>query len=386
MEGNHNRIQSLDAIRGFALLGILVVNVFSFHSPHFMYGGIEMFYHTTLDGTLLAVVDVIFQASFYPLFSLLFGIGIYIMYERLTEKVNDRAKTILVRRMVVLGLIGLVHGLFIWYGDILLSYSIVGLITLWLVHKPIKSLMKWAAWMLGSVTLFMTLINYVSRDFLSEYRDGEAIQQSFALYTGSYQDILQRNLADWLVMFNPFQVILVILTILPMFLVGVVFVKAGWVYNPTEYRHVIKKLVIISFIIFIFFKFGPYAIGNPAWLDFLKQGIGGSFSSVFYFLLLLLIFSENRLIFLQRMLAAVGKLSLTNYLMQSVIAFIFFYGVGLNFYGELSVIQLMTYVFVVYTIQVILSAWYLKKFRYGPFEWIYRTLTYGKIGRLKRRA
>ncbi|GEN45682.1 DUF418 domain-containing protein [Alkalibacillus haloalkaliphilus] len=386
MEGNQNRIQSIDAIRGFALLGILVVNVLAFHSPHFMYGGIDSFYQSATDSALLTFIGVLFQASFYPLFALLFGVGIYIMYERLTEKVNDQAKSVLRRRMFVLAAIGLAHGVFIWYGDILLTYSIVGLLTIWLIQKPVRSLLKWAAWMLGSVTAFMTLMNYAARDFLANYRDEEAIAQSFALYTGTYADIFDRNIADWLVMFNPLQVILMILTILPMFLVGIVLVKLGWVTNPKQHISNIRKWIWITLIIFIVFKVGPYLMGDPVWLDYIKQGIGGSFSSLFYFLILLVTFSYGRGMFIQSILAPVGKLSLTNYLLQSLIAFVFFYGVGFNFYGQLNIIDLMAYVVIVYSVQVVLSIWYLKVFQYGPFEWVYRTLTYGKVQRLKRRS
>ncbi|MDQ0351739.1 uncharacterized protein J2R98_001556 [Alkalibacillus filiformis] len=386
MEGNQNRIQSIDAIRGFALLGILVVNVLAFHSPHFMYGGLDSFYQSPTDSALLTLIGIFFQASFYPLFSLLFGVGIYIMYERLTEKVSGQAKSVLRRRMFVLGAIGLAHGIFIWYGDILLMYSIVGLLTIWLIEKPVRSLLKWAAWMLGSVTAFMTLMNYATREFLADYRDEESIGQSFALYTGTYTDIFERNVADWLVMFNPLQVVLMILTILPMFLVGVVLVKMGWVTNPKEHIQSIKRWIVISLVVFGLFKIGPYLTGDPVWLDYVKQGIGGSFSSLFYFLILLVIFSYGRGIVIQSILAPVGKLSLTNYLLQSLIGFVFFYGVGFNFYGQLNIIDLMVYVVIVYSVQVGLSIWYLKVFQYGPFEWVYRTLTYGKVQRLKRRS
>ncbi|MET3683411.1 uncharacterized protein ABID56_001506 [Alkalibacillus flavidus] len=380
MEGTRERNQAVDAIRGFALFGILVVNVLSFHSPHFMYGGSDAFYDGAGSGWLMAMIDMFFQASFYPLFAMLFGLGLALMARRLQEREPEDMKRVLRRRMLALGLFGLLHGLLIWYGDILLTYSIVGLLTIPLIHKSIRTLVTWAVSMLGSVTVLMTLMNYGMRDYLSSYRDTAAIQQSMNLYDGSYADILSRNVIDWQVMFNPVQILIMVLTIMPMFLLGVIVVKAGWVDEPKRHAQVMTKWLIVSAVIFFLFKIAPHFVGNPAWFDFTKQSIGGSFSSFFYFLVGMFVLPKLNVAWL----AAVGKLSLTNYLTQSLIAFLFFYGVGFGFYGDLQLAQLMVYVLVVYSLQVLFSNLYVAQFRYGPFEWVYRTLTYGQKQPIRR--
>ncbi|WP_188207101.1 DUF418 domain-containing protein [Alkalibacillus aidingensis] len=384
--GTRKRIISLDAIRGFALFGILMVNILAFHSPHFLYGGASEFYQAEWDGPFLVMIDLFFQASFYPLFSLLFGIGMYLMYERLQQSVQNEAKKVLRRRMFVLALIGLAHGLFIWYGDILLTYSIVGLFTLLFIHKSVKSLVKWAASMLLITTLLLTFMYYQARDFVDGYQDHGAIRESFAHYLGSYSDILSRNFTDWLIMFDPFQIIIITLTILPMFLTGIIIVKLGWLKDIEGNLKQIRMWLGISFIIFALFKIGPYAFGMPAWMDFMQDTIGGSFSSIFYLLLLLILFEKRYFFRFQRIMSGVGKLSLTNYLMQSVICFLIFYGVGLGWYGELTVPALVALALLIYSMQALFSHWYLSKYQYGPFEWIYRSLTYGRKQAFKRRA
>ncbi|WP_411955085.1 DUF418 domain-containing protein [Alkalibacillus sp. S2W] len=380
MEATGKRIQAIDAIRGFALFGILMVNVLSFNSPHFLYGGIDRFYDGAGSGWILVIIDMLFQASFYPLFALLFGLGLALMARRLEERQPDQTKKVLTRRMLALGLFGLLHGLLIWYGDILLTYSIVGLLTIPLIHKSIRTLVTWAVSMLGSITILMTLMNYGMRDYLSNYRDSLAIHQSMTFYNGDYSDIFSRNLDDWLLMFNPMQIIIMVLTIMPMFLLGVIIVKAGWIDQPREHMKAIRQWLLISGFIFFLFKIAPHFMGNPEWFDFTKQSIGGSFSSFFYFLVGIVILPKLTVTWL----AAVGKLSLTNYLMQSIIAFLFFYGVGLGFYGDLSLWHLVVYVLIVYSVQILFSVWYVKRYRFGPFEWIYRSLTYGKAQSMKQ--
>lgn len=108
-----------------------------------MYGGLRDFYSNGFDAITLGFIDIFAQASFYPLFSMLFGIGIYMMYERLHAQGNN-AMTVLKRRMLILASLGLIHGLFIWYGDILLTYGVIGLLSLLFIKKPSLSLLKWS--------------------------------------------------------------------------------------------------------------------------------------------------------------------------------------------------------------------------------------------------
>ena len=380
------RITAIDAIRGFSLFGILVVNMLSFHSPHFMYGGKRSFYESLEangefvdSNVLLTVIDLFFQASFYPLFSLLFGIGLWMMYQ---GKETSVAKKVLTKRLFILMVIGLLHGIFIWHRDILLTYSIIGMISILFLNHSTKTILTWAVGLLGVRIRLLTLASYSVREQMDMAFQGEIIH-AIEGYRGSYFDSLQQNLTDWLVMVQPLQMLSTLLTILPMFLIGMVIGRSGVLSKPNEHLRTIMGTIVVTFIIFVIFKGGPYLLEHKAWLNVAQDTIGGSASAIFYFFVLLLLFSKGSSTLMVRLFSSMGKLSLTNYLLQSIIGVSIFYGFGLSLYGTQPLSKLMLLVLIIYIIQLILSFVYLKKFRYGPMEWIYRSLTYGKKIKIK---
>ncbi|MGP4073460.1 DUF418 domain-containing protein [Piscibacillus sp. B03] len=372
------RYDSIDAIRGFSLLGILIVNLLSFHSPHFMYGGLREFYSGGIDAVTLFFIDIFAQASFYPLFSLLFGIGIYMMYVRLKEKEVD-AITILRRRMIILAGLGLIHGLFIWYGDILLTYGVIGLVSLLFLNRTNRSLLKWALSLLLIGTALLIMLMYPVRNEIADFSINHvSIEASYEQYTGGIGDVFSQNLADWKYANDPFMWFFSLFNILPMFLLGMFFYKNGWIKEPNVHKATIKKWLVVTFITFLVFKVLPYVNGNPLWFESAQDTIGGSALSIFFFLVGLLVFNGRNFQRIKGILSNVGRLSLTNYLMQSVIGVFIFYGIGLNLYGKLHAFTLIVIALVVFLLQIIFSRWYIQKFHYGPFEWLYRTFTYGQ--------
>ncbi|MFC0015326.1 MULTISPECIES: DUF418 domain-containing protein [Allobacillus] len=383
-----NRIIAVDAIRGFSLFGILIVNILSFHSPHFMYGGKQSFYETMatngeiVDSNLiLTVIDLFFQASFYPLFSLLFGIGLWIMYEK---RDSLEANRILIKRMFILMGIGLLHGIFIWYGDILFSYSIVGLIAIRFLQVSIKKLLIWAISLLAVPTILFTLAAYSVREQMLVVYERE-INKATEAYRGTYSEIFQQNLSDWLLMVDPIQLLLTVMTILPMFLFGIIIGRTRLFEDVNKYKQMIWRIIGISFVIAVVFKAGPYLFENKTWLNFMQDSIGGSAAAIFYFYALLMLLSSlQKTSILVKLFSSVGRLSLSNYLLQSIIGFWLFYGVGMNLYGTQSLSSLLLIVVVIYLFQLVVSYFYLKRFRIGPFEWIYRSLTYGKMMGFKK--
>ncbi|SEP82524.1 DUF418 domain-containing protein [Piscibacillus halophilus] len=372
----NNRIESIDTVRGFSLLGILIVNLLSFHSPHFIYGGLKDFYGNGFDALSLAFIDIFAQASFYPLFSMLFGVGIYMMYEKLEQR-GAKTMSIIRRRMLILSIFGLIHGLFIWYGDILLTYGIVGFISLLFLKKTIQSLVKWSFSLLLSVSAILVLLVFPVRNELEEISvNHQGIQAAYDNYTGTLLSALNQNIADWVYSNDPFTWIFSIFTILPMFLLGMMIQKNGWTRDPKASSSSINRWLIGAFTLFVLFKIGPYFFGNPLWFESAQDTIGGSALSVFYFLGALVLFNRRNFHWLKGILSKVGKLSLTNYLMQSLLGIVIFYGFGLNLYGKLHAFTLITLAILLFSVQILFSHWYVKRFRFGPFEWIYRSLTY----------
>ncbi len=119
-----SRLQWVDAARGFAIFGIFMVNIGAFSAPYFLYGGAEDTWTQTIDRYTMEIIDIFFQASFYTLFSLLFGFGFQMLKERLVEK-NIDVGPFLFRRLFILICFGVIHAFFIWNGDILLHYRAV---------------------------------------------------------------------------------------------------------------------------------------------------------------------------------------------------------------------------------------------------------------------
>ncbi len=130
-----NRIEALDITRGFALLGIFIANMLFFHTPYLYLDPYSWF--TSGDAVTFKWIDIFVQGSFYPIFALLFGYGINMQYEKSIQR-NTPYVPVMARRLGILLGIGLLHGLFIWSGDVLFTYAVMGFLMLVFVRIPAK--------------------------------------------------------------------------------------------------------------------------------------------------------------------------------------------------------------------------------------------------------
>ncbi|KGP72115.1 DUF418 domain-containing protein [Pontibacillus yanchengensis] len=381
------RLPWIDAARGLAILGIFMVNVPAFNAPYFMYGGEGEFWDSQLSHIVQAFIDIFFQASFYTLFSFLFGFGMYMMKERLLEKgFGNRYQLILARRLFVLIGFGLIHGLFIWHGDILFTYGMIGLLLFLFYAREAKTLVIWAFGLLTFYAISSIGLYYPVRDRLNIV-DRQNIQQAQEAYgSGNWLEVFSQIQHDWLYSNGSvFQWIFLTLSLLPMFLLGMYFCKKRFLHETSEHKSTLQKWWAITLVLFIVFKIGPYLFGNPEWVQYsVQDSIGGSASAIFYITSVALMYQRGVGEKLFAPFTFVGRLSLTNYLLQSVICFFLFYSVGLGLYGSVPPIMSVAIVVGIYFLQVIASKLWLKSFRFGPFEWLWRTITYMKKQPLRR--
>ncbi|MFC7321181.1 DUF418 domain-containing protein [Halobacillus campisalis] len=378
------RLSWIDASRGLAILGIFMVNVPAFNAPYFLYGGGEFVWTSTTSQAVQTFIDIFFQASFYTLFSLMFGFGIFMMKERLELK-NMNYRPIIFRRLLILIGFGAVHAFLIWHGDILLSYGVFGFILFTFFNVKPATLLISAFSMLGVLVIPLTLGLYALRDSLGALGNSQAAEEAIRNYgEGNLMDIWQQNLTDWTYSNNAGTIPLLALSLIPMFLIGAYIAKRRWLHEPEVHLTSIKKWWVVTGVLFILFKAGPYVIGNPEWFQLLQDNIGGSASAVFYVLSITLAFrtSFGRKVIYP--LTFVGRMSLSNYILQSVISFFLFYSVGFGWYGEVTPLLSVLIVLIIFSMQVAGSKAWLKKYRYGPLEWLWRTLTYRKKQPLKR--
>ncbi|WP_087973329.1 DUF418 domain-containing protein [Oceanobacillus rekensis] len=373
-----NRLVWIDAARGFAIFGIFIVNIGAFSAPYFMHGGAEDVWSSPVDRFSQGFIDIFFQASFYTLFSILFGFGIQLLKSRLVAR-NANVRSFLFRRLIILIGIGIFHAFFIWHGDILLSYGLIGLLLLLFLNVRDELLVLWGVILLvGSVGL-LSLAMYGARNYLGGYNEN-IINQTLANYqSNSLLTIWSQNYHDWMYANGGIVMLFLAATLLPLFLFGMYIARKHWLHEPNKHAVTLKKVWVISLIIFIAIKMGTYLFENPLWFSYIQDNIGGTASAIFYIVsITLLARSKLGLIIIQPFIS-VGRMALTNYLLQSVISFMLFYGIGFGLYGSIRPAAGIVMVLVIFTMQVFFSKWWLARFRFGPMEWIWRSLTYNKL-------
>lgn len=380
---NTERLLWIDAARGFAILGIFVVNIGAFSAPYFMYGGEEDAWNSTADQFIQAFIDMFFQASFYTLFSILFGFGLQILKERLVEK-DVRVIPFLFRRLLILIGFGMVHAFLIWHGDILLSYGVIGLVFLLFVYRRAKTLVVWGILLLGVNVFFYSGMLYNVRALLGGYDSGKINQVNRNYGSDDLFVILRQNMNDWLYSNSVFSSILLLMTLLPLFLFGMYIARKGWLHKPDLHKQKLWTMWGISLIVFLVLKVGPYLYGNPIWFSYIQDNVGGTASALFYLISIMLFFRFRIGKKVLLPFTYVGRMSLTSYISQSVICFILFYGVGFGLYGSVRPVVAMGIVVIVYSLQVIGCKWWLERYRFGPVEWLWRSLTYKKKQPLKK--
>jgi uncharacterized protein len=366
------RIDSIDVLRGLALLGVVAINVVT----EFRVSIFEQFLSHTrpalpIDSAVETILTLAVEMKALALFSLLFGAGLAIQFERLAN--SERRTSLLVRRLAVLLVFGLLHLCLIWNGDILTEYALAGLIVLPFLFGP-RWLVAVAA--LASLGLYLAMQAFPPPGWWpSTAAMRQDVVEAHRIYaTGGFLDVLAFRLRE-LPLFAPLHVFIFPRTI-GLFLLGAFAWRTGILRNPP--RHLL-------------FAIAAACIGLGAALilrhagGFIARGRIGALAEPLGTILLALgygagIIGIANLDSGKKLLgwaAPLGRMAFTNYLMQSLIFGWIFYGYGLGLFGRLGVASALAVGVAVYTGQVFFSAWWLRRYRYGPVEWLWRTLMYG---------
>jgi len=379
------RLVVIDVIRGFALLGIFLVNMQDFSSP-WLYLDPGVLWNSSLDLNTEIFIDIFAQASFYTLFSFLFGFGMVIFKERAEAK-GYSFVPLFSRRLFVLLIFGIIHAFLIWHGDILISYALIGFILLLFHKSEANTMFKWAialilipSMLMGALLLWWE-IKYPS---VFEGYNVEMVNQSLEVYSsGTYFEITQQRVNDWLYVNSLSNYIFLVLALLPMFLLGAFFAKKRWYHEPNVYHKELKKVWMISLSLSVIFKLLPYIGNGLEGFFYLQDMIGGPASAIFYATSIVFLFQKDW--WSRRLLSFsyVGRLSLSNYILQSLVGTLIFYSYGLGLYGQLRPFYGAVLTIFIYIIQVQLSKLWLSRYKIGPIEWLWRSLTYKSKQNLK---
>ena len=391
------RIMTLDVIRGFALLGILLANMAFFKTPAIQESGFFM-NSLPLDGGVWDVsaslfIDTFILGKFYPMFSLLFGLGFYLFYERANSRELDGRK-LFKRRLVFLLGIGLIHLVLIWSGDILFTYAIAGFALLLFVNRTPKVILAWGISLIAGMTLLLGLF-VTGGNFVLQSKMGGSLQEETragideayrVMSEGGFAEILLHRLDNevFLILSNsPFSA----LNVLGIFLIGLYMGKKGWFRDVEAHMSNWKKLrlhagwsgiILTALFIGLTYDFLPV----PYWLgSALGQGLNitaGPLLMLFYVSAAVLYLHNKQPGFFTGSLAAVGRMALTNYLLQSIIAVFLFFGYGFGLFGSVGAFAGMLTALGIYVLQVIGSRLWLQHFRQGPMEALWRKWTYSR--------
>ena len=476
------RIDAMDILRGFALVGILLMNVEWFSRSISELGGFDRDL-TGLDHAVGWLVRCFVEGKFYKLFALLFGMGFAIMLIRAKEA-DKPFNAWFARRMLVLFAIGMLHIVFLWGGDILHDYAFAGLVLIGfmaLLRRPRlqrfdnpRSLLKLGlVWLMLPFVIamfagigFSTMFDYdkLSQRWQNDQRivemvetrmaepveeaaadeeqapadENEAVEEAAAdeeQTPADENEAVEEELSDeqkiekaaneiverrqtrkidaardddvfsneswWnvtkhrlkfsgqMLMMTP---VFTLILLLPIFLIGYWFIASGTIKNHRQNRHIFKPMAIIGL---------GLGLGlNVAALMILQHpvarismsliatgqvlfGLGQFVLSAGYLGAVVMLLGSDKWAARMKWLAPIGRMALTNYIMHSVILTTLFYGYAAGFYGQISRAPQMLIVLAIVLFQVAFSAWWLGRYRFGPLEWLWRSLTYKELQPLR---
>ena len=391
------RVELLDVLRGFAVFGILLVNVLFYSAPlAFAHGGQ---WDSAADRLARGAVVFLAEGKFYALFSFLFGMGLALQAERARSR-GSRFVPLYLRRLAVLLLIGLIHAYLVWWGDILHIYALIGGWLLFFLKRTPKTILIWAVVCVLVPVLTLSLMGVASMSRRAEpaaaRADAAAVQQragdaqsaeAVRVYTkGSYVEMTRQRARELQQEYS--RIGLYVPQFFALFLLGLYAGRRGIFRDVEAHLPLIRRVMWVGLCVG---GFGSllYALrvelatrGVPVPLGFLL----GAFNFVIapalgfgYAAALTLLY--RRQVWRARLspLAAVGRMALSNYLFQTLVGTTIFYGYGLGLYGRVGPAVCLAIAGGIYLVQIPLSVWWLGRFRFGPAEWAWRSLTYLKL-------
>jgi len=412
------RIPTIDIVRGFALMGILVMNIGAFSGPFEMYmNPLSVGNHRSYDLISWTIRWIFFEGKMRAAFSMLFGAGVILLTERAERRGSRYVADIFCRRNMWLVLFGVLHFYFVWFGDILYAYGLTALLFLYPCrHLRVRNLL-----IAGAAVLLIGVGTdvYFSVDGLHERNAGmaaQSLQSAGKTLTKQQQDDLKKwnetldkrkkNRDDdlkamrgsyleqlkWRAKWGPkvqamFYYRLGFTDVLGMMLIGMGLYRMGFLTGNLSlktYLWVIACGYLLSIPINGFEARGLIRdhFEESAW--WILYQVGRLTGGVANIAVIVAVVKTGRLAWLTRRVGAVGQTALSNYLFTSIGCSLFFNGFGLGFYGKVEYYQLFAIVLCVWVLNLTLSPLWLRYYQFGPMEWVWRSLTYWKRQPMKR--
>ncbi|CPI56070.1 Predicted membrane protein [Bordetella pertussis] len=353
------RLAHLDALRGFALFGILVVNIGVFASVYYGTGLPDPAFSRPLDQWVNVLVAVLFESKFYLLFSFLFGYSFTLQIDA-AQRAGAAFAPRFLRRLAGLAVLGLAHAVLLYHGDILLTYAVLGALLLALRRTAPERALRWACWLALLAGLGWLALGVLSlmtpQDPATLALTQEDALAALQAYRGTIGTTIARHIHDlthgvWMVVLlvqGPF--------VLAMFLAGLALGRRHALADPLAHPRLLRAVLAV-------------VIGLGAGM------LTAPLLSASYAAALLLAMRRPAGARLARWLAPAGRMALTNYLLQSLVCAVLFTAWGLRWVGTLAPLSVLGLAVLVFALQLPWSAWWLRRHAYGPVEWLLRALT-----------
>ena len=376
------RIQEIDIIRGFALFGVLWLNLVAHGYNLVPEGTFDDLASARLDSLIAPIADMFIANKAMALFSLLFGYGFAMIIRRLEARQADSGK-IFLRRTAILFAIGIIHIWFVWFGDILHVYALMGFV-LYLTRN-------WSDRNLLVVGLVLALLSTGVVESILQFLYDEpfpwlptydiALERHFEVLQGNSYPAYVGELwwASWETMWGMPFYIDYCLTALGRFMLGAWIFRQGWLQSTTEYRSDFRRWSIVLVgggIVLTLIGYGIGSVNDVLAYTFdplpqlaLALGYGAA---------IVALCQSGRFKKVMRGIAAVGRTALSNYLLQSLMYIFVLFGFGLGLLNVLGATLCLALAVSFFALQVVVSGWWVERFRFGPAEWVWRSLTYGQ--------
>lgn len=407
-----DRIESLDVLRGFALLGILLLNIVGFALPASAYSFPASWMHGAADWAVWMGIELFAEGAMRCLFSMLFGAGVVL----LAAGPNGKDAATYYKRNFWLLVFGLVDAyLLLWNGDILINYALAGFVLYWACNASPRRLLISAAALIVLLSAFYGVtemgmqasraaaaelavdsseagadtraLAQMWQGFESDYAVApQALADELEARRGSYVTAFLWNLPvtnEMLLFVTPMYLFW---DALAMMLLGMALFKYGVLQGARETGFYLRLAVVglVSGLTVNGWELWRASLNDFDLLSTFAQmqatyHLGRLGVACFWLGLLMWLIKSGAIQALRRRLAAVGRMALTNYLSHSLICLLLFTGAGLGLVGQFDRAQIYGFVALIWVFQLWFSPWWLARYRFGPVEWLWRGLTYGRF-------
>lgn len=392
------RIETIDILRGWALFGILASNMRAFNSPLAAYFDHSLMWQGTADRIAQGLIDVFISMKFITIFSFLFGLGFAVMMER-AEARGLIKKGFYRRRLAILLVLGLIHAVLFWYGDILAPYALMGFVLYGFRASTSRKILIWACifylWPLIVSGLMTTLVLSGIPVPPPESATPEKLAAAIRAYSGgTYADIFRERMKENVFML--FGLIFFYPRFLGVFLAGLLVWRKGVFRDLPGSANLLRRcrnwglavglpLNVVSVALTEIYHPNPLGYSPVLFVINAISAVGVPFLSLFYGCGLALLVQNRQWHERLRPFAAVGRTALTNYLLQTLICTTTYYSYGLGLYGRVGPLLGLAPTFVIYALLVWLSNWWAQRYAFGPLEWVWRSGTYLQAPQLRVR-